>query len=110
MGADPDYSYNTWHSSQYKVGRNYGKYANPKADALWVKGRTVFDPAERKKIYQELQQIIYEDQPALFLYYLPIRFAVSKNIKGVRMSPRDPVIFYPGIFGWWIPKELQKCL
>jgi peptide/nickel transport system substrate-binding protein len=109
MGVDPDYSYNTWHSSQWEQGRNYGKYANPKVDELFDKGRRTYDFEQRKQIYQEIQKLIYDDQPALFMYSMPIRFAVNKRIKGVRLSPRDPFIFYPGVFGWWVPKELQKC-
>jgi peptide/nickel transport system substrate-binding protein len=109
VGADPDYQYNVWHSSQHKVGRNYGKYVNPKVDALFEKGRTTFDFEERVRIYQEIQRIMYEDQACLFLYHLPLRFSVHQRFKGVKVAPYDPFLSYPGIFGWWVPKELQKC-
>lgn len=110
MTVDPDYGYNVWHSSQVKVGRNVGKYANPRVDELFEKGRKTLDIDRRKEIYQEIQQIIYEDQAALFLYYIPIRFSVHKRIKGVEISPIGPFLFYPGLFGWWIPKDMQRCL
>jgi peptide/nickel transport system substrate-binding protein len=66
-GIDPDFSWNLWHSTQYKIGRNYGKYANARVDELLKMGRYEFDPEKRKRIYQEMQKLIYEDQPYLFI-------------------------------------------
>ncbi|NCN06563.1 MAG: hypothetical protein GW946_01820 [Candidatus Pacebacteria bacterium] len=63
---DPD-QYHLWHSDQ---STNFTNYKNTRIDNLLEKGRQTFDQVERKKIYQEFQQFILEDPPAIFLEYL----------------------------------------
>jgi peptide/nickel transport system substrate-binding protein len=109
VGVDPDYQYNVWHSSQYGRGRNFADYRNAQVDALFEEGRRTFDPAERKRIYQKIQRILYEDQACFFLYYLPHRFAIHRRFNGVTLSAFDPFLTYPGVFSWWVPKREQKC-
>ncbi|CPP53670.1 extracellular substrate-binding protein%2Cfamily 5 [Bordetella pertussis] len=41
-------------------GNNQG-YHNPKADALWQQAARSVDPAERQKLYSELQRILVDD-------------------------------------------------
>jgi peptide/nickel transport system substrate-binding protein len=64
--ADPD-QYLMWHSSQ---STNFTHYKNTRIDSLLEKGRQTFDQEERKMIYQEFQQYLLEDPPAIFLRYL----------------------------------------
>lgn len=59
-----------WHG--YVEGSPYGRgnfstYNNPRVNELIVLGETVPDPAERQKIYDEAQQIVYDEAPAVFL-------------------------------------------
>lgn len=58
--------YNYWHS---EGSSNYTNYSNPELDALLEKGRVTVDPAERQAIYNEVQAILAEDVPALWLVY-----------------------------------------
>ncbi len=87
VGLDPDL-YAIWHSSKTKEGEfNFVSYRNKEVDALLLKGRNACRQEDRKKIYQEVHQLIADDQPYTFLYYpmaLPI---VHKRFKGVRPSP-----------------------
>lgn len=64
--ADPD-QYFMWHSSQ---PTNFTNYKNTRIDSLLERGRTTFDFEERRTIYQEFQQFLLEDPPAIFLRYL----------------------------------------
>ncbi len=64
--ADPD-QYHLWHSDQ---NTNFTHYKNTRIDNLLEKGRQTFEEAERKQIYQEFQQFILEDPPAIFLEHL----------------------------------------
>jgi len=82
LGIDPD-QYSIWHSSQYPSGLNFVKYKNPKIDRLLEKGRTTMDRESRKKIYSQLQKIIAEDQPYLFLWYPKAVVAVSERVGGL---------------------------
>jgi ABC-type transport system substrate-binding protein len=46
---------------------NYNSYSNPQVDALAARARTMFDEAARNKVYVQIQQIIGEDAPFVFL-------------------------------------------
>jgi peptide/nickel transport system substrate-binding protein len=63
---DPD-QYSLWHSEQ---STNFTKYKNTRIDALLEKGRKTAEKNERKAIYQEFQQFLLEDAPAVFLRHL----------------------------------------
>ncbi len=64
--VDPD-QYFMWHSSQ---PTNFTHYKNTRIDSLLEKGRKTLDLEERRTIYQEFQQYLLEDPPAIFLRYL----------------------------------------
>ena len=80
---DPD-NYTVWHSSQCNDdGMNFMSYKNKKVDGLIEKGRTTRDKKERKKIYSEIQKIITEDSPYVFLWSPKGIVVVNKRIKGL---------------------------
>lgn len=63
---DPDqYFYSQHHSGEIY---NFTGYSNPKADELMEAGRVETDLAARKAIYDELQKIIIDDSPYIYLY------------------------------------------
>ncbi len=101
---DPDL-YDAWHSSRsIPDGLNFISYKNDEMDALLEKGRRLVDRAERKKIYDRVQEIMFEDQPYVFLYIpysLPI---VNARVQGIKTAPAGIGYNYTK---WWIPKSLQ---
>jgi peptide/nickel transport system substrate-binding protein len=66
-GYDPASTKNIWASDG---GQNSHGYKNPKVDELYKKAETVpgCKQADRKAIYVEIQKILAEDQPYIFLY------------------------------------------
>ena len=57
-----------WDSSSEKdEGSNFISYHNPKVDELIRKANLEFDTTKRNKIMQEINRIIYADQPYTFL-------------------------------------------
>lgn len=64
--TDPD-QYSLWDSTQ---NTNFTHYKNPRIDSLLENGRKTTDQNQRKAIYQEFQQFLLEDAPAVFLHYL----------------------------------------
>jgi peptide/nickel transport system substrate-binding protein len=57
-----------WHSgSQETGGSNFIGYSNLKVDELISKANLEFDPAQRNRIMQEINRLIYADQPYTFL-------------------------------------------
>ena len=59
-----------WHGlvegSPYGRG-NFSGYNNERVNELIQQGETVADPAERQAIYDEAQQLVYDEVPAVFL-------------------------------------------
>lgn len=72
--ADPD-QYYFWHSEQ---STNFTHYKNTRIDSLLEKGRQVGELQERKAVYQEFQQFLLEDAPAVFLEHLS-SFDISRK-------------------------------
>lgn len=61
--------YQIWHSSQcHPDEMNYVGYQNPRADALLLQLEAEYDHTKIIQLAGELQQIIYQDQPYLFLF------------------------------------------
>jgi len=73
-----------WHSNQkIDPGLNLAVYESKKADKLLEEIRQNLDPEKRKERLQELQNVILEDAPAVFLYQPDYLYLVSKKVKGI---------------------------
>ena len=101
---DPDI-YDVWHSSQaVDGGLNFTRYVNPELDELLEQGRHLVDQADRKPIYDRVQEILHDEVPYCFLYVpmsLPI---VQARIQNIKAAPAG--ISYNSE-KWWIPRGLQ---
>ncbi|KYH33173.1 ABC transporter substrate-binding protein [Neomoorella mulderi] len=63
---------------------NYSFYSNAKFDELLEKGAFGDNDQEREKAYKEAQQILYQDAPWIFGYYLDIIHGVAANVQGYK--------------------------
>ncbi len=90
-GYEPD-PFAFWHSSQIKdPGLNIALYASKKADQLLEQARQISDLKSREAKYAELQKLIADDLPAIFLYSQLYLYALPNSIK----SPEISVISLP---------------
>jgi ABC-type transport system substrate-binding protein len=64
--SDP---FQIWHGSQAELPEsgNHIGYSNPKVDALIEKLRVTMDEKEQQPLYHEIHQILYAEQPYVFL-------------------------------------------
>ncbi len=74
LSEDPD-QYYYWHSQSKN---NITGYVNLKVDQLLEDGRQTTNYIKRKTIYQNLQKVLYEDPPAIFLFF-PYRYKIEKK-------------------------------
>lgn len=105
LGLDPD-QYEIWHSS--KTGPeelNHISYRNPKVDELLEAGRRTFDREKRMAIYGELQDVLAEDQPVIFLYVPDALPVVVARVRGIEPAPAG--ITY-NFIKWYVPEPLQR--
>ena len=91
--VDPDQT-QMWSSKSFPPnGFNLGKYTNPQVDTLLNQGLTELDPAKRKAIYVEMQNLLLADVPAIILFFPQGVSAVNKRLhnckpNAVGLSPR----------------------
>lgn len=80
-----DDPYQIWHSSQIAGGSNYISYANPEVDRLLEATRETFDRKKRIEYKKKIHEILYTDQPYLFLFARPELFAHDRRFKNVKL-------------------------
>ncbi len=89
--------YQRWHSANSSVGGgNFFGYVNEANDSLIQKIRETEDFDERKKAYFEFQELMYDEQPVVFLYSPVQKFVLSKKYVGL-FSVKRPG-YYIGAF------------
>ena len=75
------------------VGANRTGYSNPRVDALLKDGRAATDPAKQKEIYGEIQDIVWNEQPFLFLWYQTQALGVANRVQGLAVQPNETLVF-----------------
>ena len=84
--------YLNWYWRTNKDGdnqQNGSGYSNPEYDAKCAALAVEFDPAKRRQLMIEMQQILLNDAAALFLGYPETNIISSTKITGATMYPSD---------------------
>ena len=68
-------------------GANRQFYNNPKIDALIDKAQSEVDQNTRKQDYAQIQQILAEDLPYVYLWYFDNVMIYSKRVHGLELNP-----------------------
>jgi peptide/nickel transport system substrate-binding protein len=83
--ADPDG--NIFSFDACKQPLNYAGYCKPEVDELLNKSRTTRDPAERRKLFEQLAGIALTDRPIVYLYHRHWLWAYTAKLSGLRTVP-----------------------
>jgi peptide/nickel transport system substrate-binding protein len=76
-----------YHTREFPPGRNRVFYSNPTLDALLDQGESEADYKKRREIYNRVQRIVFDELPAVPLWY-PDNVAVYTNkLKGFELHP-----------------------
>jgi peptide/nickel transport system substrate-binding protein len=92
---DPDRATIRQFHSDPKYGTaNYANYSNPRVDELLLQGAAT-DPTSQKsvEIYQEIQQIVVDESPMAFIYYIEEVALYHPYIEGWSIHPYSPNTF-----------------
>ncbi len=103
LGIIPD-PFPFWHSSQRNYpGLNLAGYKNKDIDKLLEQVRTEYDEQVLAEKFQEAEEYLLEDVPALFLFNPDFVYFASTNIKGIQshLIP-DPSQRFAGVLNWHI--------
>jgi peptide/nickel transport system substrate-binding protein len=97
-GGDPDPSV----TLRSNGGNNWSHYANPKVDSLIDAGLREPDPKKRRPFYSEIQKIVAEDVPFLYIMYWNWYTIFTKRIKGLPKAAFNGPQLYRKAYQWWI--------
>ncbi len=87
----------SWHTeSDTPDGFNRSGFGHAISDALIDEIRVTQDAKKRAALYKQFQEIVYEEQPVLFLYGLPNFIAIHKRFKTKTYALRPG--YFPGTF------------
>jgi len=80
-GGDPDDS-SQWLSTAIPPnGNNVDRYVSPEMDAAQRLALSTFNIAVRKRAYAQIQRLLVDDVPAIFLFYPPQRYAFVPELR-----------------------------
>ena len=82
---------------------NFNNFSNARVDELIEAGVQTVVPEERQAIYYELQDIIVEEVPMLYLQWDDWYNVFSSRVKGLPEATEDGfTIFFNGVHTWWL--------
>jgi peptide/nickel transport system substrate-binding protein len=85
--------------------RNYAQYKNPRVDELLDSGVATIDANERQAIYHELQEIVAEDVPFLYIQFWEDISIWSKRVKGRPETASNNGALYTMLHTFWLDDE-----
>ncbi|HMB24077.1 MAG: peptide ABC transporter substrate-binding protein [Chloroflexota bacterium] len=85
-------------SAENPDGGNYQGYCNPEIDELMKKQATTLDPAARKELYNQIEQIIYDEYVYIGMWKDPDLWSINNRVKNVKLS---------GVFPFWNVQEWE---
>ena len=68
-------------------GFNSGYYSNEAVDTLLEEARTATDQAERARLYKEMQEIVHEDAPWVFVANWKQNAVTSDRVENFKLQP-----------------------
>lgn len=86
--GDADYGITPlYHTDNQGGAGNRSFYSNPRVDELLTNAKNSTDPEERKKYYNEVQEIVQEDLPLFTIAYISQNIGKQKTVQGFNMHP-----------------------
>lgn len=76
------------------AGSNDGDYSNPKFDALLAKGSTETDLAAANEYFQQAQEILLQDLPAIPLWYSNVTGGYGAAVDNVQFGWNSVPLYY----------------
>ncbi|MBZ0200675.1 MAG: hypothetical protein K8H86_12460 [Ignavibacteriaceae bacterium] len=88
-----------WHSNLEENQLNISGFNNAEADGLLEKISSTGETQQKNKMIEEFQNIIHQEEPVTFLYWIDNITAHTKAINGIHVSPLG-VVHHP--WNWTI--------
>lgn len=86
-----------WHSESANGGSNFTYFGNAQSDKVIDNLRKELDENKRGELYKELQKLVYDDIPYIFLLAQKERIAIHKAFVDPTVSAMRPGFFAGGL-------------
>jgi len=96
LTGDPDFGLYLHFRSIPDGNRPY--YENPAVDKLLDEAKAETDQSKREKLYWQVQEILWKEEPYVWLWHDDSDLAMRKNVKGVAPRPDQLVIVRDAFF------------
>jgi peptide/nickel transport system substrate-binding protein len=73
---------------------NFMGYVNTQADELMLEANRTRDENKRKELVDQVQEILYEDQPCIFFFTATRKIALHKRFGDVPFYSNDPFVLF----------------
>lgn len=83
--ADPDGNLFSFHGCKQPL--NYTGYCDAETDKLLDQSRSLREPAERKKVYEQIAARVTKERPIVYLYHRNWLWAYNPKLTGIRNIP-----------------------
>ena len=83
--ADPDGNLFSFHGCKQPL--NYTGYCDAETDKLLDQSRSLREPAERKKVYEQIAARVMKERPIVYLYHRNWLWAYNPKLTGIRNIP-----------------------
>ncbi len=78
--SDPDANLSIWMACNGPF--NFGRYCNPKMEALLAEARSIADPSGRVPVYRQVVDLYRADMPQIILYHYTWLWGLSDRVEG----------------------------
>jgi peptide/nickel transport system substrate-binding protein len=72
-----------WDAGNYANPKYYYKYDSPHFQAVFQESETTLDDKKRRELYVQLQKIMADEAPVVWLYVYPRLVAAKKGVQGI---------------------------
>jgi len=83
------------------AGSNFSSYKNPQMDQLLAQGLAEPNIDKRKPIYDQIQKIVSDDVPFIYMMYWNWFNHFSKRVQGLPKSALNSSQLYNKAYQWW---------
>jgi peptide/nickel transport system substrate-binding protein len=83
--ADPDGNLFSFHACKQPL--NYAGYCKPETDELINRSRSANNPAERRKLFEQIEAEIAKERPVIYLFHRHWLWAHNARLTGLRTVP-----------------------
>lgn len=89
--AGPEDPKQIWHTNSWETkGANFVGFGNSKSDSLIDKANITLDKEKRKAIMFQLQEMVYDEQPYVFIYNATKKIAIHKRFDNIDLYTEKP--------------------